>query len=100
MVEATKSRQTIFDFVLESPSSQFITTINLALLSITAFNPAGIDHDLSIGLNLSLIDFDHLIKPITNHSAASTSDLISHIGFRIQKTSNNPGRFTFSHIQV
>ena len=74
--------------------------VNLALLSITAFHPASLRHDLSVGLNLSLIALDHLIKPITNHSAASTSDLISYIGFRIQKTSNNPGRFTFSHIQV
>ena len=49
VVEATKSRQTIFDFVLESPSSQFITTVNLALLSITAFNPASLDHDYSLG---------------------------------------------------
>ena len=67
---------------------------------MTAVTPASPHHDSSIGLNLSLIALDHLIKPITNHSAASTSDLISYIGFRIQKTSNNPGRFTFSHIQV
>ncbi|WP_156485294.1 hypothetical protein [Synechococcus sp. MIT S9508] len=51
-------------------------------------------------MNLSLIALDHLVKAVINVSEELTSDLINHIGFRIQKTTNNPGRFTFSHVQI
>ena len=83
MVEATKSRQTIFDFVFASPSSQVITKVNLALLSLAAVNFASLPLDSSIGLNLSLIALDHLVKAVINVFEDLTSDLINHIGFRI-----------------
>jgi len=94
------STQTIFDFVFASPRSQVITKVNLALLSLSAVNfPASLlIHPL--GLNLSLIALDHLVKAVIIVSEELTSDLINHIGFRIQKTTNNPGRFTFSHVQI
>ena len=100
MVEATKSTQTIFDFVFASPRSQFITKVNLALLSLAAVNFASLPLDSSIGLNLSLFALDHLVKAVIHISEELSSDLINHVGFRIQKTTNNPGRFTFSHVQI
>tara|TARA_B100000482_G_scaffold41326_1_gene26600 strand:- start:111 stop:332 length:222 start_codon:yes stop_codon:yes gene_type:complete len=61
VVEATKPRRTIFDFVFESPSSQVITAINLALLFMAVVNAASFFHDSLIGLNISLNALDHLV---------------------------------------
>ena len=94
------STQTISDFVFAFPSSQVIAQVNLALISLAAVNFASLPLDSSIGLNLSLIALDHLVKAVIIVSEELTSDLINHIGFRIQKTTNNPGRFTFSHVQI
>ena len=52
-VEAAKSRQTIFDFVFESPSFHLTTTFNLALLLLAAVNAVYLHHQSLMELNLS-----------------------------------------------